>query len=345
MDNHAKSIKKALIKSSEAIRRKYQALKSDRYDVNTVLENNLKPITEPLKKLVNNQETLNTTIKSEFKNIKEESNMNEGVDIKFENGTNKRKFKEKKIPNPIFGQRSVDESYNSDNDDNDNDESQLYQSFSESDDDNDHNVTIKGDDRSIISSASIPFQASLYKTFLDKLTHSSREIDTVFGPRSENELIVLGNYALHVHGDIISIENHNFKATQGLYELIFLKDPIGFDKNDLMQYEKILKLTSAHRRNYNPSSQINGNKSNKYINIIGKMFNIKSKTTGMGMRIPKMMRLDNIASNTNLVYWDNCNELVERLQLLMGSKMAGNSSHNNEIISIISELREAKIIE
>lgn len=312
MDNHAKSIKKALIKSSDAIRRKYQTLKSDRYNVNTILKKNLKPITEPLKKLVNNQETLNTTIKSEFKNVKEESNINEN-DVKF--------------------------------DDYADDESELFQSFDESDDDGDHNITIKGDDKMLLSSTSIPFTSSLYKTFLDKLTHSSREIDTVFGPRSENELILLGNYALHVNGDVIIIDNQQFKATPGLYELIFLKDPYGFDKNDLIQYEKILKLTSAHRRKYNPTSQINGNKSNKYINIIGKMFNKKSKSTGMGMRIPKMMKLDNGVSNTNLVYWDNCNELVERLQLLMGSKMAGNSSHNNEIISIISELREANIIE
>lgn len=329
MDDHAKSIKKALIKSSDAIRRKYQIIKSDRYKVDTDLEKNLKPITKPLKKLVNKQETLNTTIKSEFKNIKEESKIN---DSKFENGLNKRKLEDKSS------------NYNDSDDDDEDEESQLFQSFSESSD-NEHDVTIKGNDKLFLSSTPIPFKSSLYKAFLDKLTHSSREIDTVFGPRSENEIILLGNYVFHVNGDIINIESNQFKATRGLYELIFLKDPVGFDKNDLLQYEKILKLTSAHRRNYNPTSQINGNKSNKYINIIGKMFNIKSKSTGMGMRIPKMMKLENNISHTNLVYWDNCNQLIERLQLLMGSKMAGHTSHNNEIISIISELREAKIIE
>jgi hypothetical protein len=36
---------------------------------------------------------------------------------------------------------------------------------------------------------------------------------------------------------------------------------------------------------------------------------------------------------------------VERLRLLIASQQAGNNSVNNEIISIIEELREAAIIE
>ena len=44
------------------------------------------------------------------------------------------------------------------------------------------------------------------------------------------------------------------------------------------------------------------------------------------------------------VYWDDLNELVDRLRLLLASQAAGNPSHTNEIISIIEELREAEII-
>ncbi len=42
------------------------------------------------------------------------------------------------------------------------------------------------------------------------------------------------------------------------------------------------------------------------------------------------------------VYWDDPNELVERLQLLIAEQTAGNPSHTNEIHSIIEELRESK---
>lgn len=47
---------------------------------------------------------------------------------------------------------------------------------------------------------------------------------------------------------------------------------------------------------------------------------------------------------TNYVFWDDPNELVTRLRLLVASKNAGNNNQNNEIVSIIEELKEANII-
>ena len=39
------------------------------------------------------------------------------------------------------------------------------------------------------------------------------------------------------------------------------------------------------------------------------------------------------------IYWDDPNELVNRLQLLYASQQSGNDVHNNEIISIIENDR------
>lgn len=54
-----------------------------------------------------------------------------------------------------------------------------------------------------------------------------------------------------------------------------------------------------------------------------------------------------IPYNDNIVYeyYDNPNELCDRLRLLIASKHAGNSNHAQEINSIIEELRENNIIE
>lgn len=41
---------------------------------------------------------------------------------------------------------------------------------------------------------------------------------------------------------------------------------------------------------------------------------------------------------------DNPNEICERLKLLVSSKTAGNSNHNQEINSILEELRERHLI-
>jgi hypothetical protein len=53
-----------------------------------------------------------------------------------------------------------------------------------------------------------------------------------------------------------------------------------------------------------------------------------------------------IPYSENIVYeyWDDPNELCERLQLLLASKSAGNTNHDQEINSIIEELKERNII-
>jgi hypothetical protein len=52
----------------------------------------------------------------------------------------------------------------------------------------------------------------------------------------------------------------------------------------------------------------------------------------------------NMIPNTQLVNYDDPNELVTRLNLLIASQSAGNTGVNNEIISILEELRERNLI-
>jgi len=44
------------------------------------------------------------------------------------------------------------------------------------------------------------------------------------------------------------------------------------------------------------------------------------------------------------VHWDDPNKLVDHLRLLDASHQAGNNAHDNEMLSIIEELREASLI-
>jgi ABC-type ATPase involved in cell division len=43
------------------------------------------------------------------------------------------------------------------------------------------------------------------------------------------------------------------------------------------------------------------------------------------------------------VYWNDPNELVDRLRLLLASQSAGNTGVSNEILSIFEELYESGI--
>lgn len=53
-----------------------------------------------------------------------------------------------------------------------------------------------------------------------------------------------------------------------------------------------------------------------------------------------------VNTSPNYIYWNNVSELIQRLRKLIASKSAGNTSaeEENEIISIIEELREEKIV-
>lgn len=66
-------------------------------------------------------------------------------------------------------------------------------------------------------------------------------------------------------------------------------------------------------------------------------FTIPSTKKGFGL-------YKNVIPKTQIVYYDDPNELVTRLNLLVSSQNAGNTGVNNEIISITEELRERNLI-
>lgn len=66
------------------------------------------------------------------------------------------------------------------------------------------------------------------------------------------------------------------------------------------------------------------------------------ETTGKGLQIPFVPYMKK--TKTSFTYWDDPNELVDRLRLLLASQAAGHTNHTNEIRSILDELKEAHII-
>lgn len=159
-------------------------------------------------------------------------------------------------------------------------------------------------------------------------------LDRVFGIRANSSRWLLGDSEIKIADDVIYIDGQEYQGTPGLFELLFMKNPDNeiYNENDLKVYKKMLMQTSAHKQGYSMDRQINSSKSKKYINIIKPLF--QSNPSGSGMQ----------ASKPRYEYWDDPNELVDRLRLLLGSQSAGHNNHQNEILAIIEELREADII-
>lgn len=323
-----KKLKMAIIKSSNIIKKKYQMLKSGRIDDDLELEKNFKPIIEPLKMLVNNQQqqqhSKNLYIKKE---------------IKTEDNLKSEKMEE---------EEELEEELEEEEEKNDfNDSNESYK-------------TITSD----ISENSFSFNPIDY---IKKAKRFNSDIDTTYGVRSVSKNLMVGNSPIEFDNeDFIIIKKIKYSNTHGLYELLFMKKPNKhiYTSDDLELYKEIGVNTNLFKRHYMPDAYINGNGSYKYTHIISKLIESEKKKnihkTGSGggggcdgskrSLIKKLKNYgDDLLMNVemkkpSLVYWNNANELVDRLKLLIASQNVGNNSHNNEITSIIEELKEENII-
>lgn len=170
--------------------------------------------------------------------------------------------------------------------------------------------------------------------------------DNPFGVRSEGGQLMLGSAFITISDDYITVVGRKYRSTPGLKQLLLKKD-VDLSKvteSDMQYYKMMLIATNAHRRDFDPNKPIKSNKGQKYLQVIKPLFKLpstiqSSQSKGKGLPLTKMWK-----KNVDFVYWDDPNELVDRLKLLIASRDAGNTGLDNEIISIIEELRESKLI-
>ena len=122
-------------------------------------------------------------------------------------------------------------------------------------------------------------------------------------------------------------------------ELIFKKIPEmrDYTEEDLDTYNSILKATNVHRRNYSKHGQLRYGNSYKYKSIIRPLV---TKHKGLGLQ----WKEHHPDVKQDYIYWNDPNDLVNRLRLLIASRAAGNNNHTQEIEEIIQELKTARII-
>lgn len=310
MDKKEKQTKQELIATTKAVKRKFRELHNEKLSYEEHLEEQYKPITKSLKTIIENQipdEQLfkyNDNISSQ--NIKNAHSSNDKDD---EQSDDSEYFE---TPNHLS--KIKPRKINFDEDDS-----------NEINDDADLNLNAETDNREI--------HWDIYNDVL-----LSRQNDTQFGVRRRGDALFIGKYKVKFNETTIKIRSQNFPITVGLLDLLFYKKPpTGYTKADLQQYKNILLLTNAHKKYFEKNQPIRKLvKGYKYKNIISPLFK-----SGSGIETDYMTVNSNKIDYT---YWDDVNELVDRLRLLVSSSSVGHTGHNNEIISIIEELREANII-
>lgn len=300
--NTEKYLKKQIVKSANAVKKKVKMMQNLKTDNENILESVFKPITQPLNMMVK-KNSLN----------EEKSNMDSEIKQ------------------------------------NDSNESQSFETIKA----NESN-TESSDDASESDVNEANISASSFKSVDSTNSNSAWSLSSdifenvPFGVRLDRGILKLGESRVSVTNNTITVGRQPYDKTPGLNELLFKKMPdmTLLTEEDLSKYKQILMYTNAHRRDFDPKKPIKSNKGFKYLHVIKPLFKLcrhhsstESLTQGSGLPL-----LKKIKENVDYVYWDDPNELVERLKLLLASRDAGNTGLENEIISIIEELRENSII-
>lgn len=273
-----------IARTSNAIRKKYEMIKLNRETTSQTADTFLKPIMDPIQKL------MDKTIKQEVTHSQK-----------------KRNIKHK--PKSTIKKGTADESDNSIS-------------------------TVVEADIEDLDGASVGMSSessNLLPKYLSLVEGINNKKNVEHGPlvRKIRNRLMIGEAPITFDDNTVFVKNMKFPLTGGLLELLFREKPDNalIETRDLEDYGRIVSLSGSKRTSYQNSSR-------------------KSKSTDslrhIGMGLPKYMLVKN--SNVDYVYWDNPNELVDRLRLLLASQQAGNLSHTNEIMSIIEELKEGGII-
>lgn len=334
-----------LIKTRQAVKRKYRNLQSDMTRSQLELSEQFKPISQPLQELIE-------TIKSEGLQTKDTQAKVEPSEVKISPPKLKtarygRRFERTPefLRTDVIAEALPEE------------EPLEVEGLSDAYGDVEMSDTLtERYVREATKDIETMMQPEVLDRYLESFTGIARQyveelirdtegkFDLQYGVRFniETDKFSIGNKELEFEGENMYIMDGKSKvsytATPGFYELMFKKVPSGFTKTDLANYRDIVKRSAANHKKYNPREQISGNIGSKYQKVVKSLFTNKQDSSGRGF-----LNVNN--KNVEFVPWKNPNTLVERLKILIASQAAGHTGHHNEIVSIENALRRAKVIE
>lgn len=325
----------SIAKLRKSIRKKYRKFKSGEVEFDKDLEKQYKPLISGLKKTVADNIKEERQIKTEKKEDDYDGLSEAGEDS----------FQPKVFSSPGQGKTVVGEpSFLDDGD--------VFEDITPvAEDISDVLSTEEGQQsasRYINENFKNPLTKRYMKLVMGGITEGrSDPIDHVYGPRFDGSVLKVGDKLLQFDEDgSVRIGDRVYGDSEGLYELLFMKVPdrSTYDEQDLIRYKEILTKSNAHKKGYVYRGNINRNTSHKYKLVIADLFPPSQPTQQRRKPYSGTGLLSKSLASPDTVYWDDPNELVNRLRLLVASAEAGNTGVKNEMLNILEELREASII-
>lgn len=362
------SLTNNLLSVKENIRKKYLALKQGKIHESEDFQSTFKPIIEPLNDVKTYLESSSssqhqqTSTGRKRKNV---VNINKGIGGKKKGAVFRPKWKVQGGPDvkhnanrlklEDYGWNEKINASDYDNEFSDGDDNLLEEEKNAYD-----NVEGISDQENTID-ISNDYDVENEPTFTQEMfrkNYSSipkSELDKKYGLKlNKKKQMKIGNADVSIDIDgQLSVGRMKYPRTDGLIELITKKTPQKYEEDDLQRYKQILNQSGLRNKYWRPQGRSNpkrvSGKDNKYETIISKLFEESRVNTTSPKGSPRtsgsgLYRKYRGNSKIQLVYYDDPNELVDRLRLLLASRQTGSSAHRNELISLLEELRESRIL-
>lgn len=329
------SVKTELIKTRDNLREKFKNLKRLQQQDDAQIQSFFNPVVKPLRELINIQKSAKPTTTTTQPSIAQQQ-------VPFFHSS------------PIVKKQLGDISMSDIKDQTD----ESFTTVVAGDDSREADVEVEKDNPQIFFET--PEQSTILRRtdttlFKEKLGHTAGDYmklfnrpdlerirDQTYGIRYEESegRFKIGNKKVDIDKNDIKVGEEWFEGTPGLYELLIKKTPdlSMVSEQDKKNYKTILLKTSVHKRGYVDHNPVKSNSGFKYMKIIKPLLHLKD-IPRTSIRSPLASTSDTKLGKGGFQFYSNPNELVKRLKLLHASSMAGNNSHHNEIVDILTELK------
>ena len=156
--------------------------------------------------------------------------------------------------------------------------------------------------------------------------------------RDKDGKFYIGNKEAKIKENNIIVGDKEYAGRPGLWDLIVARSPDDkiVTNGDYDNYAEIMHSTNALMRNNDESkTKPKANKSWKWKHILKLLWDEKNLYRGSGLT----------PSVSTVILQSDTVALVERLDILMASKEAGNAGVRNEFVSVCDELPRKKLID
>lgn len=312
-----KDVLHKLVAARDSIKQKYKLIKYNKVNTEKVFKDTFQPIVDPLQKIasdIDKKPLFNNSVKHHIsfqpKVQTPKLDQSELSHRTFENNTSnsntpKVNLNVSRINLPSFNHSTPKKS--------------TYQ-FGENES---MNFSKSDFDQTIIEQQLEPkviANSSTDDDYVQLIKNKDTTLDLIYGVETKsNGELKIGNLPISFTNDEIIVGNKKYPRTIGLTELVILKRPSdSVTKNDNINYKNILEESKAHltrdgKLRVHPTSA-------KFKDIIAPMFKYKGGGVLPKIARQKTLPLFKVAHKNPMLdykYWDDPNELVDRLRLLI----------------------------